>query len=61
MRKLYLTSDKEGYIMKRAELEEHIANMFKDGTIKLQVHPFGTNGIHLIVEINDQIVLEWEN
>ncbi|QRD99827.1 hypothetical protein BSTP6_003 [Bacillus phage BSTP6] len=56
-----MTSDKEGYIMKRAELEEHIANMFKDGTIKLQVHPFGTNGIHLIVEINDQIVLEWEN
>lgn len=52
---------KEGYGVKRTELEEHIANMFKDGTIKLQAHLFGTSGIYINVTVNDEVVLEWDN
>lgn len=61
MKDQYLMFCKEGYGVKRTELEEHIANMFKDGTIKLQAHLFGTSGIYINVTVNDEVVLEWDN
>ncbi|MCY9324058.1 hypothetical protein [Bacillus haynesii] len=46
--------------MTREELEEHIADMFRDGTIEVEVHPRRDSGVYLSVKVNHEPVLEWE-